>query len=263
MLAELVNKIKKHVGINVSVGLSYNKYLAKVCSDLDKPKGFSVIGREESKDFLSNKPVSLLWGIGKKFTNKLNSDGIINIGQIQKIEIKELVKRYGIIGLHIYQLSNGEDSRSIRSNRPIKSISHETTFTKNIKNRKKLENILSDLSRKVALRARKNGLGGKTINLKLKTKNFKSISRSKTISNPTLLERKIYKIAKDLLTNIKDNEEYRLIGVGISELVDENFCDLDNLIDTNENNEKKLDQAINSLRDKFGSNIINHGKNYE
>mgnify|MGYP003322008204 CR=1 FL=1 len=220
---ELVNKIKKHVGINVSVGLSYNKYLAKVCSDLDKPKGFSVIGREESKDFLSNKPVSLLWGIGKKFTNKLNSDGIINIGQIQKIEIKELVKRYGVIGLHIYQLSNGEDSRSIRSNRPIKSISHETTFTKNIKNRKKLENILSDLSRKVALRARKNGLGGKTINLKLKTKNFKSISRSKTINNPTQLERKIYKVAKDLLTNIKNNEEYRLIGVGISELVDENL----------------------------------------
>ncbi|MEC7890747.1 MAG: DNA polymerase IV, partial [Pseudomonadota bacterium] len=95
------------------------------------------------------------------------------------------------------------------------------------------------------------------------TKNFKSISRSKTINNPTQLERKIYKIAKDLLTNIKDNEEYRLIGVGISELIDENFCDLDNLIDTNENNEKKLDQAINSLRDKFGSNIINHGKNYE
>ena len=171
--------------------------------------------------------------------------------------------RYGIIGLHIYQLSNGKDSRSIRSNRPIKSISHETTFTKNIKNRKKLENILSDLSRKVAFRAKKNGLGGKTINLKLKTKNFKSISRSKTINNPTQLERKIYKIAKDLLTSIKDNEEYRLIGVGISELVDENFCDLDNLIDTNENNEKKLDQAINSLRDKFGSNIINHGKNYE
>ena len=263
LLAELVNKIKKHVGINVSVGLSYNKYLAKVCSDLDKPKGFSVIGQEESKDFLSNKPVSLLWGVGKKFTNKLNSDGIINIGQIQKIEIKELVKRYGIIGLHIYQLSNGKDSRSIRSNRPIKSISHETTFTKNIKNRKKLENILSDLSRKVAFRAKKNGLGGKTINLKLKTKNFKSISRSKTINNPTQLERKIFKIAKDLLTSIKDNEEYRLIGVGISELVDENFCDLDNLIDTNENNEKKLDQAINSLRDKFGSNIINHGKNYE
>ena len=106
-------------------------------------------------------------------------------------------------------------------------------------------------------------MGGKTINLKLKTKNFKSISRSKTINNPTQVERKIYKIAKDLLSNIKDNEEYRLIGVGISELVDENLCDLDNLIDTNENNEKKLDQAINSLRDKFGSNIINHGKNYE
>jgi len=145
----------------------------------------------------------------------------------------------------------------------IKSKRTKYQEIKNIKNRKKLENILSDLSRKVAFRAKKNELGGKTINLKLKTKNFKSISRSKTINNPTQLERKIYKIAKDLLTSIKDNEEYRLIGVGISELVDENFCDLDNLIDTNENNEKKLDQAINSLRDKFGSNIINHGKNYE
>ena len=112
-------------------------------------------------------------------------------------------------------------------------------------------------------RAKKIGLGGKTINLKLKTKNFKTLSRSKTINNPTQVERKIFKIAKELLYKTKDDNEYRLIGVGISELVDENFCDLDNLIDKTENNDKRIDQVINSLRKKFGNDIINHGKNDE
>ena len=263
LLADLVNKIEKEIQITVSVGLSYNKFLAKVCSDLDKPKGFSIIGKEESKKFLSGKPVNLLWGVGKRFQSKLNSDGIVNIGQIQNMEIKELVKRYGVNGLHIHNLSNGKDLRKVKANRPVKSISHETTFIKNIKSKEKLVNILANLSKKVAFRAKKIGLGGKTINLKLKTKNFKTLSRSKTINNPTQVERKIFKIAKELLYKTKDDDEYRLIGVGISELVDENFCDLDNLIDKTENNDKRIDQVINSLRKKFGNEIINHGKNNE
>ena len=151
----------------------------------------------------------------------------------------------------------------MKANRPVKSISHETTFSRNIKSKEKLENILANLSKKVAFRAKEIGLGGKTINLKLKTNNFKILSRSKTINNPTQVERKIFKISKELLYKTKDDNEYRLIGVGISELVDENFCDLDNLIDKKENNDKRIDQVINSLRKKFGNDIINHGKNDE
>ena len=144
-----------------------NKYLAKVCSDLDKPKGFSVLGKNEAHFFLKDKPVNLLWGVGSKFKTKLNSDGIINIGQIQKMEEKELIKRYGAMGLHISQLSKGKDSRAVKANRQIKSISHEITFSKNIKNKKELEDILVNLSQKIAFRAKSSELGGKTINLKL------------------------------------------------------------------------------------------------
>ena len=262
LLAKLVNKIENELNITASVGLSFNKYLAKVCSDLDKPKGFSVLGKNEAHFFLKDKPVNLLWGVGSKFKTKLNSDGIINIGQIQKMDEKELIKRYGVMGLHISQLSKGKDSRAVKANRQIKSISHEITFSKNIKNKKELEDILVNLSQKIAFRAKSSELGGKTINLKLKTKDFKLISRSKTISQPTQLERIIYKVAKELLYNEKNNYEYRLIGLGISELKEERFCDLGDLIDLKYNNEKNIDTAINSLRAKFGDNIIERGKNY-
>jgi len=259
ILVELVKDIKIKTGINVSVGLSFNKYLAKVCSDLDKPKGFSIIGKSEATSFLKDKPVNLLWGVGSKFKKRLNSEGIINIGQIQKMQDKELVKRYGAIGYHIYQLSRGKDNRKIQSNRKIKSISHETTFQKDTKNKKELEKALNNLSRKVSDRSKLLGVGGKTINLKLKTKDFKLITRSITFSDATQLHTRIFKNAKKLLYDNLNNSKYRLIGVGISELIEEKLCDLDSLIDIKSNNDKKIEVALSKLRNKFGDNIITKG----
>ena len=263
ILVELVKDIKVKIGINVSVGLSFNKYLAKVCSDLDKPKGFSIIGKSEAISFLKDKPVNLLWGVGSKFKKRLNSEGIINIGQIQKMQDKELVKRYGAIGYHIYQLSRGEDNRKIESNRKIKSISHETTFQKDTNNKKELEKVLNNLSRKVSDRSKLLGVGGKTINLKLKTKDFKIITRSITFSDATQLHTRIFKNAKELLHDNINNSKYRLIGVGISELIEEKLCDLDSLIDIKSNNDKKIEVALSKLRNKFGDNIIVKGNNNE
>ena len=259
ILVELVKDIKIKTGINVSVGLSFNKYLAKVCSDLDKPKGFSIIGKSEATSFLKDKPVNLLWGVGSKFKKRLNSEGIINIGQIQKMQDKELVKRYGAIGYHIYQLSRGKDNRKIQSNRKIKSISHETTFQKDTNNKKELEKVLNNLSRKVSDRSKLLGVGGKTINLKLKTKDFKLITRSITFSDATQLHTRIFKNAKKLLYDNLNNSKYRLIGVGISELIEEKLCDLDSLIDIKSNNDKKIEVALSKLRNKFGDNIITKG----
>jgi len=263
ILVELVKEIKIKTGINVSVGLSFNKYLAKVCSDLDKPKGFSIIGNSEAIAFLKDKPVNLLWGIGNKFKKRLNSEGIINIGQIQKMQDKELVKRYGAIGYHIYQLSRGQDTRKIKPNRKIKSVSHETTFQKDTNNKRELERVLNNLSRKVSDRSKLLGIGGKTVNLKLKTKDFKLITRSKTFSDPTQLHVRIYKTAKELLYNHLNSSKYRLIGVGISELTEEKLCDLDSLIDLKSNNDKKIEVALSKLRNKFGDNIITKGSNNE
>ena len=263
ILVELVKEIKIKTGINVSVGLSFNKYLAKVCSDLDKPKGFSIIGNSEAIDFLKDKPVNLLWGVGNKFKKRLNSEGIINIGQIQKMQDKELVKRYGAIGYHIYQLSRGQDTRKIKPNRKIKSVSHETTFQKDTNNKRELERVLNNLSRKVSDRSKLLGIGGKTVNLKLKTKDFKLITRSKTFSDPTQLHARIFKTAKELLYNHLNNSKYRLIGVGISELTEEKLCDLDSLIDLKSNNDKKIEVALSKLRNKFGDNIITKGSNNE
>jgi len=263
ILVELVKDIKTKIGINVSVGLSFNKYLAKVCSDLDKPKGFSIIGKNEGTNFLKDKPVNLLWGVGNKFKKRLNSEGIINIGQIQKMEDKELVKRYGAIGYHIYQLSRGKDNRKIQSNRKIKSISHETTFKKDTNNKKELEKALNNLSRKVSDRSKLLGVGGKTINLKLKTKDFKLITRSITFSDATQLHTRIFKNANELLSNNLSNSKYRLIGVGISELIEEKLCDLDSLIDIKSNNDKKIEVALSKLRNKFGDNIITKGNSNE
>ena len=259
ILVELVKDIKIKTGINVSVGLSFNKYLAKVCSDLDKPKGFSIIGKSEATSFLKDKPVNLLWGVGSKFKKRLNSEGIINIGQIQKMQDKELVKRYGAIGYHIYQLSRGKDNRKIQSNRKIKSISHETTFQKDTNNKKELEKTLNNLSRKVSDRSKLLGVGGKTINLKLKTNDFKLITRSITFSDATQLHTRIFKNAKKLLYDNLNNSKYRLIGVGISELIEEKLCDLDSLIDIKSNNDKKIEVALSKLRNKFGDNIITKG----
>ena len=259
ILVELVKDIKIKTGINVSVGLSFNKYLAKVCSDLDKPKGFSIIGKSEATSFLKDKPVNLLWGVGSKFKKRLNSEGIINIGQIQKMQDKELVKRYGAIGYHIYQLSRGKDNRKIQSNRKIKSISHETTFQKDTNNKKELEKVLNNLSRKVSDRSKLLGVGGKTINLKLKTKDFKLITRSITFPDATQLHTRIFKNAKKLLYDNLNNSKYRLIGVGISELIEEKLCDLDSLIDIKSNNDKKIEVALSKLRNKFGDNIITKG----
>ena len=128
LLAELSKKIIQEVGISVSIGLSYNKFLAKICSDLDKPKGFSLLGKADSKKFLATQPVEILWGVGKILKRKLNDDGIKTIGQIREVELKEIINRYGSIGSHIYSLSEGKDSRKVIAQRQIKSISHETTF---------------------------------------------------------------------------------------------------------------------------------------
>ena len=260
LLAELSKKINQEVGISVSIGLSYNKFLAKICSDLDKPKGFSLLGRGDSKKFLSSQPVEILWGVGKILKRKLNNDGIKTISQIKELGIKEVINRYGSIGSHIYSLSQGKDLRRVVPQRQIKSISHETTFENDISDKEVLEKKLWSLCEKVSKRSKEKGLGGQTITLKLKTKEFKLISRSCTIDEPTQIGELIFQNSKTLLDREDEKIKYRLIGVGISNLKDSELCDLYDLINISKTKNAKIEYAIDDIRNKFGKDLIKKGR---
>ena len=260
LLAELSKKINQEVGISVSIGLSYNKFLAKICSDLDKPKGFSLLGRGDSKKFLSSQPVEILWGVGKILKRKLNNDGSKTISQIKELGIKEVINRYGSIGSHIYSLSQGKDLRRVVPQRQIKSISHETTFENDISDKEVLEKKLWSLCEKVSKRSKEKGLGGQTITLKLKTKEFKLISRSCTIDEPTQIGELIFQNSKTLLDREDDKVKYRLIGVGISNLKDSELCDLYDLINISKTKNAKIEYAIDDIRNKFGKDLIKKGR---
>ena len=260
LLAELSKKINQEVGISVSIGISYNKFLAKICSDLDKPKGFSLLGRGDSKKFLSSQPVEILWGVGKILKRKLNDDGIKTISQIEELGIKEVINRYGSIGSHIYSLSQGKDLRRVVPQRQIKSISHETTFENDISDKEVLEKKLWSLCEKVSKRSKEKGLGGQTITLKLKTKEFKLISRSCTIDEPTQIGELIFQNSKTLLDREDDKVKYRLIGVGISNLKDSELCDLYDLINISKTKNAKIEYAIDDIRNKFGKDLIKKGR---
>jgi DNA polymerase IV len=257
-LAKLINDVVAHVGITASVGLAPNKYLAKVASDLQKPRGFSVIGKAEAKTFLASKPVGMIWGVGKAFQDKLNSDGIHLIGQLQTMERNDLMARYGSMGSRLYYLSRGEDMRSVDTDDESKSISAETTFNTDISDPEELSAILWQLSEKVARRAKAEGMEGHTVTLKLKTKDFKSRTRSMSLKDATQLAHRIYDVAHPLLLKEAVGPVFRLIGVGISNLQLATHEDYQTL-DVKQTAQTKAELAIDSIRNKFGKDAVEKG----
>lgn len=260
-LATLLKTIETRIGITASAGLSYNKYLAKVASDLEKPRGFSVIGNVEAKSFLAEKSVSLIWGVGRAFQAQLLRDGISLIGQLQNMERSELMRRYGVMGARLYHLSRGEDARHVSPDDESKGISAETTFNHDISSFEQLERILWQLAEKVSWRAKKDGLAGQTVVLKLKTTNFKIRSRNTTLDEPTQLAHRIFSAALPLLKREATGTKFRLIGVGISNLsaaVAETKS-LDARVETL----TKAERAIDKLRGKFGKHAVERGLSFK
>jgi DNA polymerase IV len=257
-LAHLIRTIEKEVGISASVGLAPNKYLAKVASDLQKPRGFSIIGKAEAKSFLAEKPVSMIWGVGKAFEDKLNKDGIHQIGQLQTMERNDLMARYGSMGSRLYYLSRGEDMRSVATDDESKSISAETTFNTDISNTEDLSAILWQLSEKVARRAKKEAVEGHTVTLKLKTPDFKNRTRSQSLHDATQLAHRIYDVAHPLLLKEATGAAFRLIGVGISNLQTATHEDYETL-DAAHTTRTKAELAIDAIREKFGKDAVEKG----
>ncbi|MEN9709143.1 MAG: hypothetical protein RIQ68_1551, partial [Pseudomonadota bacterium] len=177
VLAIFARDVEKNIGITVSVGLSYCKFLAKIASDLDKPRGFAVIGKAEVLDFLRDKPVGMIWGVGKVMRERLEADGYRLIGDLQRADETDLMRRYGMEGQRLARLARGIDTRDVSSERETKSVSNETTFNGDIADFETLARELWRMSEKVSDRLKESDLAGSTITLKLKTKDFKSRTR--------------------------------------------------------------------------------------
>ncbi|MCD1632992.1 DNA polymerase IV [Martelella mediterranea] len=258
-LARFAKRVEAELGITISIGLSYCKFLAKIASDLNKPRGFSVIGEAEAKSFLADKPVGMIWGVGKAFTETLKRDGITTIGQFQTMEKNELLRRYGVIGPRLYHLARGEDTRSVKPERGTKSISNETTFNTDISDLEELSAILRRLSEKTARRAKAAGFAGHTVVLKLKTADFKIRTRNRHLSAPTQLADRIFSNGLSLLKNETDGTKYRLIGIGISDLCDPATADPPDLVDPGAAKRAAAEGAIDRLRGKYGLAAVETG----
>ncbi len=256
VLARLARRIEGEIGISVSVGLSYNKFLAKVASDFEKPRGFSVIGKAEAVEFLRKQPVSLIWGVGKAMQARLNRDGIHKIGALQVIEEGELARRYGSLGLRLARLSRGLDARHVESRSKAKSISSETTFNHDLTSVSDLTPTLRRLSEKVSTRLKAKGIAGHTIVLKLKTVTFKQRTRNVTLSDATQLSDKIFRTGHSLLLKELDGTKFRLIGIGVSDLCSEEGADPADLVDRQGAKRAAAERAMDRVRHKFGEKSV-------
>ncbi len=258
-LARFAARIEREVGITVSVGLSHNKFLAKIASDLDKPRGFSVIGRAETLDFLAPRPVSTIWGVGKATATALESEGLRTIADLRRADEARLIRRFGILGRRLKQLAIGEDARVVEPDQETKSISNERTLDTDLSDLRELEKILFRLSTKVSDRLKAERLGGWTVQLKLKTPDFKGLTRARRLADPTALGDRIWRTAHDLLTRECDGRRFRLIGVGVSDLVPIDFCDPPDLVDEGAGRRAKAEAAIDRLRHRFGADVVEPG----
>ncbi|RAU20348.1 DNA polymerase IV [Paramagnetospirillum kuznetsovii] len=218
LLVRLARAIETRVGITVSVGLSYNKYLAKLASDRDKPRGFSVIGRAEAKAVLAQLPVRSLWGVGAATAARMAEQGITMVAQLQAMPEAEMSTRWGKFGRQLAGFVQGIDHRRITSDRPAKSVSTETTFARDIRERAALERELRPLAEGVAHRLARHGAAGRTVVLKMKTSDFTLITRHHRLSDATGRADVILAAGLLLLERLADGRAFRLIGIGVTDL---------------------------------------------
>ena len=259
-LVRLQARVERELGVTASIGLSHNKFLAKMASDLDKPNGFAVIGRAETLDFLARQPVSMIWGVGRAFAAALERDGISHVGQLQGMDEKILAKTYGEMGLRLARLSRGEDARLVRPERETKSVSSETTFDTDISDVQWLEDVLWELCEKVSARMKASGFEGRVVTLKLKTAAFKTVTRRRTLHEPANLARTAFAAAKPLLRETAGDGAYRLIGIGFSDLSAAGDSPSADLFGDGARKLAAQEKAIDALRDKFGRDAVKAGR---
>jgi DNA polymerase-4 len=261
LLARLVRQMEEGLGITGSIGLSHNKFLAKIASDLDKPRGFSVIGRADTADFLRPKPVRIIWGVGEAGQAALAAAGIRTIADLLRWDRRDLQARFGSMGDRLYHLARGEDSRPVNRDDRMKSVSAETTFDEDTSDPDVLDGHLWRLAERVADRAKAKDLAGRTITLKLKRADFRIVTRRHSLPDPTQTADRLYREARALYDAARDPGPFRLIGVGLSDLTPADEADrLSDLLDPQAATRRAAERATDAIRARFGKDAIIRGR---
>jgi len=261
MLARLVRRMREELGVTGSIGLSHNKFLAKIASDFDKPHGFAVIGAGETAGFLRDKPVSLIWGVGQSTLGALNRAGIHTFADLRRWERRDLFARFGGMGDRLWHLARGQDRRRVSPHAPVKSISNETTFSEDTADPDLLDGHVWRLSEKVADRAKAKALAGRVVTLKLKRADHTLLTRRHSLRDATQMADTLYRAARALLDQVPRGASYRLIGVGLSDLVPEAGADRSgDLLDPQAARRAAAERATDRIRSKFGPDAIVKGR---
>lgn len=260
LLERLVQRMETELGLTGSIGLSHNKFLAKIASDLDKPKGFSVIGQAETETFLRARPVGIIWGIGPAAQDALASAGIRTIDDLLRWDRRALSDRFGSMGERLWHLARGQDRRSVTARRPVKSLSNETTFNTDIDDPDLLDGHIWRLAEKVSGRAKAQTIAGGVVTLKLKRADHRILTRRHSLRQPTQLADVIYRHARGMLDQV-NREPFRLIGVGLSDLCDAGRADREgDLLDPGAARRETAERATDAIRKRFGTEAIIKGR---
>ena len=258
---QIKDAILKEVQLVASVGVAPNKFLAKIASDLDKPDGFVIVDADRAQEFLDPLPVTRLWGVGRQGSKVFDRLGVRTIGQLRRLPVEVLQDHFGSHGKHLWQLAHGIDDRPVVPDRDAKSISHETTFATDIGNPETLCSWLLELTEQVAQRLRRHNLRGRTVQIKVRFADFRTITRSQTLSEPTNSTDQLWQVASELLTTRVpvERQPVRLLGMGVSDLhgagevqqtlFDGQTCE----------QQSRIDEVADLVRDRFGSKGLRRG----
>ena len=261
VLARLLKRMEDELGLSGSIGLSHNKFLAKLASDMDKPRGFTVIGRAETEARLAPMPAARIWGVGAVMQDRLSRAGIRTMGDLRRWDRKTLAERFGHGGERLHDLCRGIDSRAVKRDRLPKSISKETTFHADTRDADILDGHIWRLSEQVSARAKAKELAGRVVTLKLKRASHALLTRRTSLREPTQLADTIYRAARALYDETAHPQPYRLIGVGISDLAPAGRADMSgDLLDPQAPARAAAERAADAIRARFGTDSIRKGR---
>ena len=254
------DRVRAELHLTASVGVAPNKFLAKLASDLRKPDGLVIVPPDDVAGFLRDLPISRLWGVGPATEKELARLGIRTIGQMAAYPAETLRRRFGASGDGLHRLARGEDDREVIPSTDAKSIGRETTFAQDIGDADALERVLLLLSEEVGARLRRHGVCGRTVTLKLRFSDFETITRARTLPEPTALAETIYAAARDLFRRVPRDRKVRLLGVTASNLGPGQSARQLSLFEPPDDRRMRLAETVDALRERFGEDVLSRAR---